>query len=149
MKRSHALTSLSRDHHQALFAAHTLRGATATRIADVRRAFLTFWDGHGAAHFTLEEQILLPAFADHGDPHHVLVARTLCDHVDIRGRANALARTARPQLAELHELGFRLAAHVRLEERELFPLIEQTMPPVALSSLAKELAIHEPNDVAQ
>ena len=140
MKRSAALTSLSRDHHQALFAAHTLRGATEPRIADVRRAFLSFWYGHGQAHFALEEAILLPAFSDHGDPHHILVARTLCDHVDIRGRANVLARTDRPQLAELHELGFRLAAHVRLEERRLFPLIERTMPPVALSALANELA---------
>jgi Hemerythrin HHE cation binding domain len=148
MKRAPALTSLSREHHRALFTAHVLRRATADRTADVRRAFLDFWNGHGRLHFRLEEEILLPAFAGHGDPHHVLVARTLCDHVDLRRRASALDGDEHPSLVELHELGFRLAAHIRLEERKLFPLIEQAMPPAALSALANELAVREAGEAA-
>jgi hemerythrin-like domain-containing protein len=140
MRRDRALASLSRDHHQALVAAQLLQRATEDRADDARRDFLSFWRGHGRTHFALEEKVLLPTFARHGDPHHALVARALCDHVDIRQRADALTREEQPAVADLRELGVRLAAHVRLEERELFPLVEETMPPDALAALAGALA---------
>jgi hemerythrin-like domain-containing protein len=41
--------------------------------------------------------------------------------------------------ADLHELGNRLTAHVRLEEDELFPLIEATLETDALAALGDEL----------
>jgi hypothetical protein len=34
----------------------------------------------------------------------------------------------------------RLADHVRLEERELFPLIEQALPPAQLATVGAKLA---------
>jgi hemerythrin HHE cation binding domain-containing protein len=140
MKRDPALTSLSHDHHQALFVAQKLRRARAESAADARAAFLTFWNGPGHAHFRIEEQVLLPAYAGHGDPHHPLVARALCDHVEIRSRAAAVARDPAPGAIALNELGARIGDHVRLEERELFPLIEQTLPAERLATLAAELA---------
>lgn len=39
----------------------------------------------------------------------------------------------------LRELGRRLAEHVRVEERELFPLIEEALSPERLVRLADEL----------
>lgn len=140
MKRDPAIASLSRDHHQALRVAQLLRRATSLTGGAARAAFLTFWDAHGHEHFRLEEDVLLPAFAAHGDPFHPLVARTLCEHVDIRCRANALTRDQTPALEVLHELGAVLAAHVRGEERELFVLIEQAMPAEDLAALAVVLA---------
>jgi hemerythrin-like domain-containing protein len=140
MKRAAALTSLSRDHHQALAVAQKLRRATPDTSEHARRAFIEFWaNGHG--HFRIEEDVLLPAYAAHGDSHHPLVARVLCDHVAIRSRARALDRPPPATLVALHELGEALANHVRLEERELFPLIESTLPADALRELA--LAIDE------
>ncbi len=140
MKRDRALVSLSRDHHQTLRVAQALRRATPSTADAARAAFLTHWDVSGRRHFRQEEDILLPAYAAHGDPFDPLVARTLCEHVDIRHRAAALARTEAPALAALHELGTTLADHVRGEERELFVLIERAMPAEDLAALAAELA---------
>jgi Hemerythrin HHE cation binding domain len=139
VKRDPSLISLSRDHHQALSVAQQLRRVDGETVEEARAAFLAFWAGHGRAHFRLEEDVLLPAFAGHGDSHHPLVARVLCDHVAIRQRADALTRNRAATVATLQELGVRLADHVRLEERELFPLIERAMPASQLAALADAL----------
>lgn len=139
MKRSAALASLSRDHHQALVVAQQLRRADPDRAPDARERFLAYWHGHGQRHFQLEEEILLPSYASYGDPYDPLVLRVLGDHVAIRQRANQLADRPEPDPDALHDLGERLAAHVRLEERELFPMIEQAMPPDELTAVAQAL----------
>jgi hypothetical protein len=139
MKRSPALVTLSHDHHQALSIAQKLRRATADTAGEARAAFVAYWDGHGRGHFRLEEEILLPAYASHGDSHHPLVARALCDHVAIRARADALLVDEAPDPAVLHELGMCLADHVRLEERELFPLVEAALPAARLVAVATAL----------
>ena len=97
---------------------------------------MAFWDCGGARHFRVEEEVLLPAFAGWGDAYEPLVARTLCDHVAIRTRVKALRDTSSTALADLHALGEALAAHVRMEERELFPLIERTIPDAELDMVA-------------
>ena len=153
MRRSAALASLSRDHHEALVLAQKLRRATPATVTTSRESFLAYWQAHGQNHFRLEEEILFPAYAAHGDPHHALIARALCDHVAIRHHAQALAGAAEPTLdgaAEptldaLHELGHQLAAHVRLEERRVFPLIEQAMPSDELAVLARALSPSTPS----
>jgi hypothetical protein len=144
MKRNPGLVTLSRDHHQALSVAQKLRRATADTAQEARSAFVAYWEEHGRAHFRLEEEILLPAYAAHGDPHHPLVARALCDHVAIRARADALAVDEAPDPATLRELGEGLADHVRLEERELFGLIEAALPAARLAAVAAALEYAEP-----
>lgn len=139
MKRDPALISLSRDHHQALSVALRLRRVTPETVPAARADALRFWTTAGRAHFRLEEEVLLPAYARYGDPHHPLVARALCDHVAIRQRMDTLAGDERLEAACLRELGTMLSDHVRLEERELFALIEQTLPAAALATLADVL----------
>lgn len=139
MKRDPALTSLSHDHHQALFVALQLRRAADETAESARAAFLAYWEQHGRAHFRAEEEVLLPAYAAHGSSHHPLVARALCDHVAIRHMADRFAEDQFPSVGALQELGIELAHHVRFEERELFPLIEQAMPADALAALAGAL----------
>jgi hemerythrin-like domain-containing protein len=148
MNRDPALLSLSRDHHLALVVAQTLRRARPETAKEARAEFLTYWWEHGHVHFRLEEEVLLPAFAGYGDPHHPVVARVLCDHALIRHRADELAPDLAPTVAFLHELGDSLSDHVRLEERELFPLIEQAMPADALVAMSHELneAEYSPDD---
>jgi len=143
VKRSDALASLSRDHHHALVAAQRLRRADAGSAVEARDAFVTFWTDQGRLHFRLEEEILLPAYAAYGDAHHPLVLRTLGEHVEIRQRADAVEAAAAPDVDALHDLGARLAAHVRLEERELFPLLEETMPEEPLAAVAAALEAAE------
>ncbi|HEX5191167.1 MAG TPA: hemerythrin domain-containing protein [Solirubrobacteraceae bacterium] len=139
MKRSEALAILSRDHHQALFVAQRLRRAEADTAGDERRRFLQFWNAGGHRHFQLEEELLLPAYAAYGDAHHPLVLRVLGDHVAIRALANRLAEQPEATPDALHKLGAALAAHVRLEERELFEIIERAMPADELLELARRL----------
>lgn len=139
MKRDPALVSLSRDHHEALFVAQRLRRASAETAAEARTRFLAYWQSHGRSHFRLEEEVLLPAYAEYGDAHHELLALTLCDHVAIRQQADALARDPASPVAALHQLGADIATHVRREERELFPLIEQAIPPAHLAAMALAL----------
>ena len=135
MKRHRALQPLSRDHHVALVAAQRLRRATETDAAAVRDAFLEFWRDHGAHHFRVEEEVLLPAFAAHGDPEEACVVRMLVDHVRIREQAQRLEREDAPSVESLQSLGTALERHVRLEEREVFGLIEAALPPVAAEKL--------------
>lgn len=139
MKRDRALISLSRDHHHALSVAQRLRRATPETRAAVRADTLHFWTTAGRPHFRVEEEVLLPAYAARGDAHHPLVARALCDHVAIRRRMDELARDPILDLASLHELGVMLADHVRLEERELFALVEETLPAAELAAVADAL----------
>jgi hemerythrin-like domain-containing protein len=135
MKRHRALQPLSRDHHRALHIAQRLRRASEGEALVVRDAFLDFWREHGRHHFRVEEEVLLPAFAAHGDPEDERVVRVLVDHVRIRLEAQRLAEDRHIGVAALHELGTALERHVRLEERELFPLIERTLPPEAAEAL--------------
>jgi hemerythrin-like domain-containing protein len=137
MKRHRALQPLSRDHHQALSIAQRLRRASDDDAAAVREDFLAFWHAHGRLHFRVEEEVLLPAFAAHGDPADERVVRMLVDHVRIRREAQQLEEDRDPALDRLHGLGVALDAHVRLEEREVFPLIEDTLPPAAADSLVE------------
>ena len=142
MKRAVALTSLSHDHHQALFQAQRLRRANDGDLAEVREATLAFWAVDGAKHFRIEEEVLLPAFAAAGDPADEAVVTVLVDHVWIRERMARL-EAGELDLAGAHELGERLAAHVRHEERVLFPLIERTLDAEALAALGGRLTAAE------
>lgn len=96
MKRSEALAHLSRDHHQALVIARGLRRATHETVAGAREAFLSYWSADGRRHFSLEEELLFPAYAGYGDAHHPLVLQALGDHVAIRHRADTLAASSAP-----------------------------------------------------
>ena len=139
MRRAAALETLSRDHHLALVIAQKLRRATVDTAPTARRAFLSFWEPEGQDHLRSEEELLLPAFARHGDAGQDAVVRVLVEHVDLRRRAADLRSRPEPPLHELRKLGELLHQHVRHEERTLFRLIEQAMPEPELEALATAL----------
>jgi hemerythrin-like domain-containing protein len=139
VKRDPALVGLSHDHHNALFAALKLRRATDETAGAAREALAAYWEGPGRAHFRLEEEVLFPAYARHGDPYDALVARALCDHIAIRQAIAAVLADPQAPLDALHALGAMMSEHVRLEERKLFPLIEQALPAPELTALAVAL----------
>ena len=139
MTRAAALEELSRDHHHALVVAQGLRRASVDTAAAARRAFLSYWESEGRQHFRSEEEVLLPAFARQGDAGHEAVVRVLVDHVDLRRRAADVAAHTDLPLHQLRELGERMHAHVRHEERVLFRLIEQALPEPELAALAAAL----------
>ena len=140
MKRSEELAPLSRDHHHGLVPALKRRRAAPADAAAARAAFLAFWEDEGRQHFAVEEELVLPGFARHVAPDHHAIVRVLVEHVDLRQRAQALAGTDAPALADLHELGARLRRHIRHEEDVLFPLIEESMPHDELVALGAAIA---------
>ena len=137
MKRHSALVSLSRDHHQSLVLAQRLRRGTDDTFTDIARMFLAHWQAEEQQHFRLEEEILLPAFAEHFPPHHPAILRTLVEHAEIR--RDAVQLTVAPTLEVLHLIGVRLADHINFEEHELFPLIETALSEEELRALGDRI----------
>jgi hemerythrin-like domain-containing protein len=142
MKRHPALQTLSRDHHQTLVVAQRLRRAGDHDAGEAQTAFLEFWRNEGELHFRVEEEVLLPRFAAVGGAETAAVARVLIEHAEIRLRAMRLQGGA-ASAALLKELGELLAVHVRLEERELFPAIEDSLDHRQLRRLANDVAAAE------
>jgi len=135
LKRHPALEQLSRDHHYALVVAQRLMRADEPTAAEARERFVAYWDPDGRGHFREEEEILLPACSGFMDPEHPIIAKVLTDHVRIRHLAGEVTGMQPPSLSVLHELGGHLERHVRREERELFPLIERSLPDAELRRL--------------
>lgn len=133
MKRAEALRPLSREHLKALLAAKHLREAS--DLEEATGSFLEFWRGEGQQHFRVEEEVLLPTWAMHAPVDRPRVARMLEEHLAIRGAALRLEAGEVP-LGELPEIGTLLHDHVRFEERELFPIIEEVLDAEDLTRLA-------------
>lgn len=136
MKRSAALRDLSDDHHTALvLALHARRAAAsgdansvASAWAAIDREFLKQLEPH----FAIEERWLAPPLAVTGEA--ALPARMREDHDALRG----FVASGGDRSAEvLGRFAARLAAHVRFEERELFPAAERCLSPEALAAIAR------------
>lgn len=116
MKRSHALQPLSRERHTALTLAKACERAAQSADAMLaaqtcQRASLAYAN-ELEPHFRLEETSL------------PLVERTLTDHQQLRVLVDALQQN---DGAALGRFGKGLAAHVRFEERELLPALEDLL----------------------
>ena len=141
MKRHPALVPLSHDHHHALVEARRLR-RSADSDGRARRAasesFLRFFSRESVRHFRQEEEELFPLLVDRGEEAGELVTRALLQHQRLHALVARLDRElagGEPDAELVRELGELLDAHVRLEERQLFPLIEQTVPGAELEAL--------------
>lgn len=155
MKRTQELRILSEDHHHGLVQARRLRRmADETKGAEpVARGFLEFWQKDTSIHFRKEEEVLLPVVARHGGDLSVEpLVKMLEDHALIRGLVMRLSDEVvggdvRPET--LREIGDRLEAHIRLEERAVFPLIEESLSQRALTELAARLEVKEAGPMAE
>jgi iron-sulfur cluster repair protein YtfE (RIC family) len=139
-KRHKALHPLSHHHHHALVAALRLKRVGTDQsewtaeemVAELKR----FWENGGNEHFREEEEILLPAYAQFADIHQPEIVENLLEHVKIRALVDRVLRSQPPSIEYMHELGHMLEAHVRKEERVIFPKIEQALPEERLYDLA-------------
>jgi len=134
MQRDSRLQDLSSEHHQALVWAQRIARACAggagpqSGFSDEVRAF---YDRELVPHFRREEERLLPALREVGES--ALVDRTLREHIELKvlvgrigGREGLLA------------FGERLKAHVRFEERTLFPAAQNRLDAASLDALGSE-----------
>ncbi len=134
MKRDSRLHGLTSDHHHALVLALRIKEAAAAGRVDraltseVRRRF----DTDLYPHFVIEEEELLPALAARG--RQDLVDRALSEHVALR--QHLLAAEA-GDAGALSQFGLLLEAHVRFEERQLFPACERLLGADVLARVAE------------
>jgi hemerythrin-like domain-containing protein/quercetin dioxygenase-like cupin family protein len=151
MKRHAALIPLSHDHHRALVEARRLRRAAAGPApVATAESFLRFFADVTVHHFREEEELVFPSVADCEEARELLV-QALLEHQ----RLHALAARLQQQLEGgesvaglMRQLGELLGAHVRLEERRLFPLIEKLLPEAALTEPAQGRE-REPEDAGR
>lgn len=117
MKRSPALISFSREHHSALVLAMRINraGNDVHALAAVQPAPAFLADLE--AHFSAEEAQFSATLATLPQ----LACRFADEHAELRA---LMARLHATELTVLPEFGQKLAAHVRFEERELFPALE-------------------------
>lgn len=140
MKRSRHLEPLSHDHYAGLQVARRLRSGL-DHGADPKemRAFVVhFWDTYLVEHFRQEEELLLAPLDQSGGA--VFAERLVDEH----RRLERLAEECRSGTAN-HEVisSFRerLKAHIRFEERMLFPHLEERLEPEALRKIG--VALHD------
>jgi hemerythrin-like domain-containing protein len=139
VKRHTALIPLSHEHHTALVAARRLRqGADGPEPAAEAAAFLAFFAAEAIPHFREEEELLFPHVAGRAEAQELIV-EALLEHQRLHAHAGELTHQVAGGAVDpdlMRALGKLLESHVRLEERKLFPLIEQLLPEETLDALA-------------
>ncbi len=136
MRRDPRLQGLSSEHHHGLALARRVSRACAQGRADatlassVRQAF----DRELEPHFRAEEELLLPPLAAAGARD--LAERTLREHAALRAHLGAAEHGAPARLAEF---AAGLEAHIRFEERELFPAAEEGLAAEALDRIRQRV----------
>ena len=135
MKRHPALLPLSRDHHDGLVQAVRLRRAAADGDASARlaaaREFVEFFRNDERLHLRDEEEELFPLLLRHVQSEPAPLREARVPHRQLEGLARTLEIAVAAGSVDretLDAVGELLDAHVRLEERQLFPLIEELVP---------------------
>ena len=157
MKRAPELRDLSDHHHQGLVQARRLRraatGEVASALEETSETFLEFWQEETTAHFREEEEVLLPVLTRYrggigGEP----IAEMLAQHAQIRGLVMELSDELRNKALKpetLQRIGEVLETHIRLEEREVFPMIEEVLAEEGLKEVAGRLKAREAKPQAE
>lgn len=139
MKREEQLQPLSHQHHNGLMAALLLKKGVekqaATTVMD--DFILSIWNGELRNHFIKEEVYLHP---------HVLQIPTLMEkyeqmkteHHQIRYIVDAI-RNGDSTVEQIRDFYTLLEKHIRFEERDLFPYIQEQIQPEQLNELGRNL----------
>lgn len=139
IKRTEALQPLSRQHHNGLlFCLLLQKGIKKNADPEVMRDFIQdFWYKDLQHHFQLEELYLVPL----KNRYHQFVEplqQMVNEHYELKSIINEIVLN--PTHKTIDELRKKLDDHVRFEERQLFPLIEEAISPQELQTIGKILA---------
>ena len=114
------------------------KGEAAISAKSVAKEFLDFWQKETSIHFRKEEEVLLPVVARYGgDVCQDSLVEMLAQHACIRAlimRLSDEAMSGNVRTETLHEIEEQLEAHIRLEERVVFPLVEESLSGVTFGS---------------
>jgi hemerythrin-like domain-containing protein len=135
VKRSKQLAPLSREHHDALMFIWKIKEGlkNGTPPAIISGYINWYWKNNLQNHFEQEEKLLLPHLPVNDD----LAAQLKKEHETIRRLINKMDDSSATLLADT------LNAHIRFEERQLFPHVERVVSTEQLNEIFGQLA-HQP-----
>lgn len=139
MKRNKNLYPLSHQHHNGLMAVLLLeKGVKKNAELKIMNDFILYcWEEELNHHFIAEEkqlhpeQLQLPQLQE-------LYSRMLSEHILIREIIDAIrqGKESMEQIISFHTL---LEAHIRFEERIMFPFIEEHANEMALAGIGEQI----------
>lgn len=141
IKRSGYLLQLSKDHHFTLLFCWKIRQGLKLGVdAERMKKYVAHFREHDMEpHFSEEEQILF-APLNTGE-----VQKAISEHQNIRQlTSRVLQLNGTDALEQLEALANMVDAHIRYEERELFPYLEKNLSPDQLQAIGHELQKHPP-----
>ena len=137
IRRNENIAKLSRDHHASLMFCWKLRQGIKQHISTERvvNYIKYFLDSHMLIHFKEEEEILFQPIRD--DKVH----KAINDHVEISKLAHSVLVSGKEDLSvKLSQLADLVDAHVRYEERILFPHLEQNLTDDQLENIGRAIS---------
>lgn len=144
-RRHESLIPLSREHQYALLLCLRVhRGLAAHQddpawLRNQAAKVVCFFASDLTPHFQAEEEVLFPAM-QHCAEATALLRDLLTEHREMERQVATLRQYETGRLAErLKAFADLLEAHVRREERELFPLFEQHVTPNAAQQVGAEI----------
>ena len=144
MKRHNSLVPLSHDHQRGLLLAQLIkRKAPAYKglpkdIPGKIEYTLNAYAKELSPHFKNEEEILFPAARGNDADLDTMLDEIINEHRQIESMIEKL-KIPGSEIEKLDVLGKKLDAHIRKEERILFPLIEKTLGEKLLSELGNKI----------
>ena len=131
LKRVKELQELSREHHHGLLLCWKIRTGFSKNIAPerIKRYADWFYTQHLLPHFELEEKYVFSIL----EKDHELVKKALAEHRRLR----RLFKQKKDMDKNLGLIEEELEAHIRFEERVLFPEIQKVATALQLAKIAE------------
>ena len=139
MKRHEAIAPLSRDHHNTLLLAQLLKKDAPVykglpdKLHDKARYAMDQFETHIRKHFQLEE-MMLEKVKDVNPSIKILAREIKAEHRELTDLFQSLTTANGPEMI-MNELAVKLEAHIRKEERVLFPMLQEQCSETVLAEI--------------
>ncbi|WP_312133623.1 hemerythrin domain-containing protein [Empedobacter sp.] len=133
MKRSEYIVPLSKDHHFGLLCSWKIQKGLDKNIALNRiTAYVDFfWKNHLSNHFEQEEQIIFPYSNEKYNQ------QIKAEHNDIRAIVEKIMQY--PEKSLFEKFSHLLKDHIRFEERDWFPYLQNNLNETELKEIGEKL----------
>lgn len=156
MYRIEQLRPLSRQHQLGLSlsrqAMQCPKDSTTDDIFRHWQALVAYVHDDRIAHFAIEERYLVaPLLANHGNHPKVMALgkQLLAEHEQLRTLSQLTESASNPTINDLHALAQALYDHIRFEEREVFPVIQELLTTKQLDTAYQQTLQHNPTKLSQ
>ena len=141
VKRNEHIKKLSREHHFSLLFCWKIRQGLkrGVDVERIRKYVQYFWQHHLQPHFRQEEKVLFAPIKDNQ------VQRAIRDHKYIQLLIQGLDDSENNDRTHLAKIADMVDAHVRYEERVLFPHLERKLNKEQLETIGNLIQKHHPS----